>query len=89
MLETTRELGHALGATAAAAALTLALPVGIELLSDDLAQTYYVRGFEVASLLVVFTLLFGAVLTYFHKSSVRTPPAAEPNEPSLQPGGDD
>jgi hypothetical protein len=89
VLETTRELGHALGATAAAGALTLALPVGIELLSDDLAQTYFVRGFQVASLLVVFALLFGAALTYFHKSSVRPPPTPEPTEPSLQPGGDD
>ena len=88
MLETTRELGHALGATAAAGALTLALPVGIELLSDDLAQPYFVRGFQAASLMVVFTLLFGAALAYFHRSPVR-PSTPESPEPSLQPGGDD
>ena len=89
MLETTRELGHALGATAAAGALTLALPVGIELLSDDLAQPYFVRGFQAASLMVVFTLLFGAALAYFQRSPVRRSSTPESPEPSLQPGGDD
>ncbi len=38
MMETTREMGHALGATTAAAVLALALPAGISRLSDSAAQ---------------------------------------------------
>ena len=89
MLETTRELGHALGATAAAGALTLVLPTGIHLLSGDMAQGYFVRGFQVASLMVVVTLLFGAALAYFHKTPLYPTQAPEQTEPSLQEGGGD
>jgi len=71
MLETSRELGHALGAIGAASALALALPAGIELLSGDLAQIHFVKGFEVSSLVVVYTVLVGAVLAYFHKSPAK------------------
>ena len=67
MLETTRELGHALGATAAAGALALALPSTIDLLSSEAAQPFFIQGFRVSSLMVVFTLMFGALLAYFHK----------------------
>ena len=62
MLETTRELGHAIGATAAAAVLTLALPAAIGLLSDAEVRTAYLGGFRTATLMVVFLLLFGAAL---------------------------
>ena len=85
MLETTREMGHALGATAAASALALALPVGIELLSGEAARPFYVQGFRAASLMVVFTLMFGASLAYFHKA----PLIRRVSTPSYQPGGDD
>lgn len=84
MLETTREMGHALGATAAASALALALPVGIEVLSGESAQPFYVQGFRAASLMVVFTLMFGASLAYFHKD----PLIRRASEPVPQPGGD-
>ena len=88
MLETTRELGHALGATAAAAALVLALPSAVDLLSGEAAQAHVIRGFQVASLMVVFTLMVGATLAYFHKAPVfPTHPVTE-SEPSFQPGGD-
>lgn len=70
MLETTRELGHALGATAAASVLALALPAGIGLLSGAAAQGYYREGFQMSSLMVVFVLAFGAAIAYFHKSPV-------------------
>jgi hypothetical protein len=72
LLETTRELGHAFGATGAASALALALPVGIEFLSEDLAQSYFIRGFQFASMVVVFTVLFGAALAYFYKSPIQS-----------------
>ena len=62
MLETSRELGHALGATAAASALALALPAGFELLSGDAAERFIIGGFQVSTSVVVFVLLAGALL---------------------------
>ena len=88
MLETTRELGHAIGATAAAGALALALPPTIDLLSGESAQIFFIKAFQTASLMVVITLLFGATLAYFHKAAPLAAPAGEP-EPSHQVAGDD
>ena len=73
MLETTREMGHALGATAAASALALAIPVGIELISGDVAKDFYMQGFRGSSLMVVITLMVGATLAYFHKEYLSKP----------------
>ena len=90
MMETTREMGHALGATAAATTLAFSLPATIDLLSGEAAQSFFVQGFKVASLMVVLTLLLGATLAYFHKGlpAVQRPQPA-PVEPSLQSGDDD
>ena len=86
MLETTREMGHALGATTAAAVLALALPAGISRLSDVAAQSFYIHGFQLSSLMVVFVLCFGAFLAFLHRAaSVSVPPsrpAARPATPS-------
>ena len=76
MLETTREMGHAVGATMSATALAMALPAGIALLSDLEARPFYVQGFQLASMLVVFTLLTGGIIAYFHKSSAEVIGAA-------------
>jgi MFS family permease len=90
LLETTRELGHALGATAAAGALALTLPATIGLLSDEAARGYFVDGFKVASLMVVFTLMFGAILAYFYKAPRRESGSeVAASKPSLQAGSDD
>jgi MFS family permease len=62
MLETTRELGHALGATAAAGVLTLVLPATLSLLSDAEVRSAYKDGFQMAALMVVFVLVFGAIV---------------------------
>ena len=76
MLETTREMGHALGATTAAAVLALALPAGISRLSDVAAQSFYIHGFQLSSLMVVFVLCFGAFLAFLHRAaSVSVPPS--------------
>ncbi|MDA0770394.1 MAG: MFS transporter [Chloroflexi bacterium] len=88
MLETTREMGHALGATLSATALAMALPVGIVLLSDLEAQPFYVQGFQLASMLVVLTLLAGGVIAYFHKTSAQIM-SASPAAASASAGGDD
>ena len=90
MLETTREIGHAIGATIAAAILALALPVGITRLPEALAQGHYIEGFQMASLMVVFVLLFGGMLAYFHKTPVfQTTAQRPPTQPAIESGGDD
>ncbi|MDP6715582.1 MAG: MFS transporter, partial [SAR202 cluster bacterium] len=84
MLETTRELGHAFGATAAASVLALALPAGVALLSDSSASIYYKEGFQLSTLMVVFVLASGGVLAYFHKAPVLggAPPRTKAAEPA-------
>ena len=82
MLETTRELGHALGATAAASVLALSLPAAVGLLSGVAAQEYFIKGFQTSSLMVVFVLLFGATLTYFHKELSAAQRQATTSQPS-------
>ena len=67
MLESSRELGHALGATAAAAVLGLSIPTGIERLPFEVARGFFLEGFQVSTLTVVWTLLLGALLVYFQK----------------------
>ena len=87
MLETTRELGHALGATAAAGALALALPASIEALSGLSGQSYFLSGFRVSSLMVVLVLLFGASLALIQPaSSSRIPsrPLRQPSPPQAE-----
>ena len=79
MLETTREIGHALGATAAAGVLTLVLPATLSLLSDAEVRSSYMDGFQVAVLVVVFVLLFGAALASFrHRSALVSSPEPDP-----------
>ena len=85
MLETTRELGHAVGATVAATVLALSLPTGIDTLTKSVAGVYFVEGFRLASLMVVLTLVLGAALAYIQTMS-RRPPSTQP---SYQAGNDD
>ena len=70
LLETTRELGHAFGATAAAAALALVVPATVNLLPEEASQKFFLQGFQTASIVVVFTLMIGAILAFYHKSSI-------------------
>ncbi len=91
MLETTREIGHALGGTVSATALAMVLPAGIAHLTDAQASSYYFDGFVFACLLVVFVLIAGGALAYFHRANplATTPPPSRP-QPSYGPtrGGD-
>ena len=90
MLETTREMGHALGATTAAAVLALALPAGVSMLSDAASHGFYIQGFQLSSLMVVFVLCFGALLAFFHRAPVIGSPRPNPT-PERAPsatGGD-
>ena len=71
-------MGHVLGATTAAAMLALALPAGISLLSDSTSQGFYVQGFQLSSLMVVFVLCFGAMLAFFHRAPALSDPPPRP-----------
>jgi predicted MFS family arabinose efflux permease len=66
MLETTRELGHALGATAAAATLTLMLPKKLGFMSQEIIQSSYIDGFQLAALMVAGVLVFGSLIASLH-----------------------
>ena len=86
MLETTRELGHAIGATAAAAVLTLALPAALSLLSDAEIRSAYLGGFRTATLMVVLLLLFGAALAAIRHRTSATKAAGEVGHEPAGPG---
>ncbi len=73
MLETSREFGHAFGAMAAAAALGIAIPAGVELLPFESSREFFLEGFELSTLVVVGILLLGALLVYFQRPSRSTP----------------
>jgi len=81
MLETTREMGHALGAATAAAVLALALPTGVARLSDAASQGFYVQGFQLSSLMVVFVLALGAFLAFARRAPKAEP---EPSQPAAE-----
>ena len=78
MLETTRELGHAIGATASATALSMFIPAFVNDLTQAEAQAHYFEGFRVSTMMVMGVLLAGAVIAYFHKSRPRAGLASGP-----------
>ena len=89
MLETTREMGHAFGATVSATVLAMVLPAGIELMSDIQAQRFYFEGFQFSSLMVVFVLLAGASVAYLQRAgAAASKPAQAQTEPSFEPSSD-
>ncbi|MDE2687261.1 MAG: MFS transporter [Chloroflexota bacterium] len=86
MLETTRELGHALGSTVSATALAMVLPVGIALLSPEQVGPFYLEGFQTAAMLVVMTMLTGGIIAFFHKPYSET---QRPSTPAAAAAGND
>ena len=69
MIETTRQVGHTLGATISASAMGLIIPAAIDFLSPGEAQGYYVRGLQAAALVVTGIIVAGAILTIFQRSA--------------------
>ena len=67
MLETTRQMGHTLGATIGATVLGLSLPVTIGLLTTGEAQALYREGFRFAALAVVWIMISGSLVAVFQK----------------------
>ncbi len=78
MIETTRQVGHTLGATVAASALGLVLPAGIALLSEAEAQDFYFQGLQASALVVVWIILAGAVVAFNHQVLPSTPKTKAP-----------
>ncbi len=72
MLETTRDLGHATGATLSSIIMAMVLPAGIALMVASEAQHFYMRGFQTASFAVVGIMVAGAIIAAFHRSYDQT-----------------
>ena len=68
MLETTRDLGHATGATISSIIMAMVLPAGIALMVASESQHFYIRGFQTASLAVVGIMVTGAIIAAFHRT---------------------
>ena len=81
MIETTRQVGHTIGATIAASAVGLVLPAAIEFLEATEAQEHYLKGMQAAALFVVWIILAGAITAYFHRpiEAAGPAPAAQPS----------
>ena len=85
MIETTRQVGHTLGATIAASAMGLVIPAAIGLLSPGEAQGYYVQGLRASALVVSGLIVAGAFLTLYQRSA---PPVGVRYQPGTA-GSDD
>ncbi len=72
MLETTRDLGHATGATISSIIMAMVLPAGIALMVASEAQHFYMKGFQTASFAVVGIMVTGAIIAAFHRSYDQT-----------------
>ena len=68
MLETTRDLGHATGATISSIIMAMVLPSGIAFLAASESQAFYMKGFQTAALAVVGIMITGAIIAAFHRS---------------------
>jgi flagellar biosynthesis/type III secretory pathway M-ring protein FliF/YscJ len=77
------------GSTIGATILGLSLPVTVEFMTSNEAQSYYQQGFQIASLAVVWIIVAGGIVSLFQKvPAVRRQREPEP-ELAPQPGGDD
>ena len=72
MLETTRDLGHATGATLSSIIMAMVLPAGIALMVASESQDLYMRGFQTAALTVVGIMVAGGIIAAFHRSYSET-----------------
>jgi hypothetical protein len=68
MLETTRDLGHATGATVSSIIMAMVLPTGIAFMVASESQSHYMKGFQTAALAVVGIMITGAIIAAFHRA---------------------
>ncbi len=87
MLETTRDLGHATGATLSSIIMAMVLPAGIALMVASESQDLYMRGFQTAALTVVGIMVAGGIIAAFHRSYSETD-AGRREQPSPAAAGD-
>jgi MFS family permease len=73
VMETSRQMGHTIGATIAAAMLGLALPASISFMTDAQTEPFYRTGFQYASTAVIFTILMGALVAAIQTGIIRRP----------------
>ena len=73
VMETSRQMGHTIGATIAATMLGLALPASISFMTDAQAEPFYRTGFQYAATAVIFTIMVGALVAAFQEGIVRRP----------------
>ncbi len=66
MLETTRDLGHATGATISSIIMAMVLPPAIAFTAASESQSLYMKGFQTATLAVVGIMVTGAIIAAFH-----------------------
>ncbi len=74
MLETTRDMGHATGATISSFIMALIVPASIGLMLPDESQRLHLEGFQISALAVVGIMTAGAIIAAFHRPY--KPPAA-------------
>ena len=88
MLETTRQMGHTVGATISAAVVSLAIPVTIEFLSPSDLQAVYREGFRYAAIAVVWIMVSGSIVAVFQKMP-ESMQKRKDSDPKPQPTGGD
>ena len=86
MLETTRDLGHATGATVSSIIMAMVLPGGIALLAASESQAFYMKGFQTAALAVVGIMITGAIIAAFHR---RYDPSKDQSQQPASPAAAD
>ena len=84
MLETTRQMGHTIGATIGATVLGLAIPITIDLLPAIESQALYREGFRYSALAVVGIMVSGSVVAMFQKATDDNTTTA-PTKPAAMP----
>jgi MFS family permease len=89
MLETTRQMGHTLGATVGATVLGLALPAAIAFMPLGESQASYREGFRFAALAVVLIILSGSLVAIFQKMPTPMERDKRPEAVPQATGGDD
>lgn len=89
MLETTRQMGHTIGATIAATVMGFILPTTIDLLPSAEAQAFYREGFRHAALVVVWIMVAGALVALFQRLPEKARAGAASRAVQQASGGDD
>jgi hypothetical protein len=77
VLETTRDMGHATGATISSFIVAMIVPATIGLMLPAESQRLHLEGFQVSALAVVGIMTAGAIIAAFHRPY--KPPAAPPS----------